>query len=168
LIVGEVMTRTYHHGELAGEGFPLGDVSEHLAAPDATVWVDLCGPSRAELDELARELGLHELAVESAVRPQRPRLVRYATHQFLACRAVRVDAEAGALDETEVDAFIGQRWLVTVRESPAFRIEPVFMRWDQSPDLARHGAGFLLYGCSTPSSTATSTWSRPSTSTTTR
>jgi Mg2+ and Co2+ transporter CorA len=59
-------------------------VSEHLAATDTTVWLDLCGPSRAELDGLARELGLHELAVESAVRPQRPRLVRYATHQFIA------------------------------------------------------------------------------------
>ena len=146
MVVGEVMTRTYRHGELTGEGFPLADVSEHLAAPDTTVWVDLCGPSREELDELAGQFGLHELAVESAVRPQRPKLVRYATHQFLSCRAVRVDAEAGALDETEVDAFIGHRWLVTVRESPAFRIEPVFMRWNQSPDLARHGAGFLLYG----------------------
>lgn len=82
--MGEVMTRAYQHGELAGEGFPFGDASEHLAAPDTTVWLDLCGPSRAELDGLARELGLHELAVESAVRPQRPRLVRYATHQFIA------------------------------------------------------------------------------------
>lgn len=63
----------------------------------------------------------------------------------ISCRAVRVDAEAGALDEAEVDAFIGHRWLVTVRESPELRIGPVFMRWDQSPDLAQHGAGFLLY-----------------------
>lgn len=144
--MGDVLTRTYRHGELSGEGFPLADVSEQLAAPDTTVWVDLCGPSREELEELGRELGLHELAVENAVRPQRPKLDRYATHQFLSCRALRVDVAAGTVGETEVDAFIGHRWLVTVRESPAFRIEPVLARWDRSPDLAVHGVGFLLYG----------------------
>jgi magnesium transporter len=142
----DVLTRTYRHGEVVADGFPLQDVSEQLDAPDTTVWVDLCAPSREDLDELAAELGLHALAVENALQPQRPKLDRYATHQFLSCRTVRVDAEAGTLDETEVDAFIGPRWLVTVRQSPAFRIEPVLMRWDQSPDLAVHGVGFLLYG----------------------
>jgi magnesium transporter len=96
---------------------------------------------------LTGELGLHELAVEDAFEPhQRPKLDRYATHLFLSCHAVRVDVDGGRLDETEVDAFINERWLITVRENDRFPIDPVLERWDRSPDLAVFGVSFLLYG----------------------
>lgn len=145
--MGEPMTRIYRKGVLEAAGYPLADISEYLGDPDAVVWVDLSGPTREELDQLAAELGLHELAVEDAVEPhQRPKLDRYATHLFLSCQAVGVDVDGGLLDETEIDAFINERWLVTVRENDRFPIEPVLARWDRSPDLAIHGVGFLLYG----------------------
>jgi magnesium transporter len=145
--MGDAKTRVYRKGVLEAEGFPLADVSEHLAKRDTVVWVDLCGPSKEQLDELAGELGLHELAVEDALSPhQRPKLDRYATHLFLSCHAVRVDVEGGALDETEIDAFINERWLITVRKDEGFSIVPVLQRWDRSPDLAAQGACFLLYG----------------------
>ena len=111
------------------------------------VWVDFCGPSKEQLDELAGELGLHELAVEDALGPhQRPKLDRYATHLFLSCHAVRVDVDGGSLEETEIDAFINERWLITVRKDDGFSMDPVLQRWDRSPDLAAHGVSFLLYG----------------------
>jgi magnesium transporter len=145
--VGEPMTRVYRKGILEAEGFPVADVSEHLVDPDTVVWVDLCGPTREQLHELAGELGLHELAVEDALEPhQRPKLDRYATHLFLSCHAVRVDVDAGRLGDTEVDAFINERWLITVRENDHFAIDPVLERWDRSPDLAVFGVSFLLYG----------------------
>ncbi len=145
--MGHAMTRVYRKGVLEAEGFPLADVSEHLKERDTVVWVDFCGPSKEQLHELAGELGLHELAVEDALSPhQRPKLDRYATHLFLSCHAVRVDVEGGALDETEVDAFINERWLITVRKDEGFSIDPVLQRWDRSPDLAVHGVSFLLYG----------------------
>ena len=144
--MGERMTRVYRKGVLEAEGFPVADVSEHLVDPDTVVWVDLSGPTKEELHELAAELGLHELAVEDALEPhQRPKLDRYATHLFLSCHAVRVDVQAGRLDETEIDAFINERWLITVRENDRFQIDPVFERCDRSPDLAVFGVGFLLY-----------------------
>jgi magnesium transporter len=140
-------TRVYCKGVLEGEGFPVADVSDHLERPDTVVWVDLCGPSLDQLHELADELGLHELAVEDALGPhQRPKIDRYATHAFLACHSVRLNADEGELEETEIDAFISKRWLITVRKDERFPMEPVIERWDQSPDLAVYGVGFLLYG----------------------
>ena len=145
--MGNAMTRVYHRGVLGAEGFPLAEVSEHLEERDTVVWVDFCGPSKAQLDELARELGLHELAIEDALSPhQRPKLDRYATHLFLSCHAVRVDVEHGVLDETEVNAFINERWLITVRKGAGCAIDAVRQRCDRSPDLAVQGVGFLLYG----------------------
>jgi magnesium transporter len=122
-------------------------VSEYLEDHDTVVWVDLCGPSNDQLHELADELGLHELAVEDALDPhQRPKVDYYSSHLFLACHAVHLDAEAGTVDKTEIDAFVGERWLVTVRKNDRFTMEPVLRRWDLSPDLAKYGVSFLLYG----------------------
>jgi magnesium transporter len=145
--MGNPMTRVYRRGVIEAEGFSVAEVSEYLKDPDTVVWVDFCGPSKAELDELAAELNLHELAVEDALGPhQRPKLDHYSTHLFLSCHAVRVDVEEGVLVETEIDAFINERWLITVRKNDHFTIDPVLQRWDRSPDLAVHGVSFLLYG----------------------
>jgi magnesium transporter len=146
--MGHARTRLYRGGVLEAEGFPVADVSEHLTRPDTIVWVDLLGPGKEELDELAAELGLHELAVEDALEPhQRPKLDHYATHAFLSCHAVRVNADATGLEETEIDAFINEQWLITVRgDDSFFDMDAVVARWDQSPDLAANGVSFLLYG----------------------
>ena len=140
-------TRSYRAGVLEDEGFPVAGVSEHLGHPDTIVWVDLCDPSEAEMRELAGELGLHELAVEDVLGShQRPKLDRYATHLFLSCHAVRLNEDLADLEDTEVDAFIAERWLVTVRKDDRFPIDGVLSRWDRSPDFARYGVSFLLYG----------------------
>ena len=143
----QARTRLYRKGILDAEGFPVADVSEFLQEPDTLVWVDFCIPTKEQLDELAGELGLHELAVEDALGPhQRPKLDHYETHLFLSCQSVRVNPEQDGLDEIEIDAFINSRWLITVRKDPGFAIEPVLSRWDRSPDLGAHGVSFLLYG----------------------
>jgi magnesium transporter len=140
-------TRVYRNGVLESEGFPVADISEFLAEPDTVVWVDFCGPSKEQLHELADELSFHELAVEDALSEhQRPKLDHYETHLFLSAHAVRVDAENSELDETEIDAFINERWIITVRKNEGFSMDPVLRRWDRSGDLAKHGVSFLLYG----------------------
>ncbi len=141
-------SRAYRRGVLATTDFPLEDVSEQLEMDDDTiVWVDLFAPTKEELDLLARELGLHELAVEDALGPhQRPKLDHYDSHLFLSCHAVRVAEDRGALETVEVDAFINKHWFITVHKEPGFDIDAVVQRWDRSPDLLVHGPSFLVYG----------------------
>ena len=140
-------TRVYRNGVLEAEGFDVAHVSEYLDQPDTIVWVDFCAPSKDQLHELAAELGLHELAVEDALGPhQRPKLDHYDSHLFLSAHAVEVSTATGGLEETEIDAFINARWMITVRKNEGFPIAQVMQRWDRSPDLAKHGVSFLLYG----------------------
>jgi magnesium transporter len=140
-------TRLYRNGVLEAEGFPIADVSDHLADPSTTVWFDLCTPSAEDLAAISEELGLHPLAVEDAVHEhQRPKLDRYATHLFVTAYSVTLDAATGELDTCEVAAFVTRNALVTVRKDERFAIDEVTARWDGSPDLAKHGVGFLLHG----------------------
>lgn len=146
--MAEARTRAYRNGKLGAEGFPVAEISEQLEDADTIVWVDLCSPSREDLDQIADELGLHALAVEDALEPhQRPKLDHYPTHRFLSCHAVHVEDGGRGLSKTEIDAFINERWLITVRDHDgAFDMDAVVARWDKSTDLAAHGVSFLLYG----------------------
>jgi magnesium transporter len=140
-------TRLYRAGRLEKENFPVDQVSDHLREPDSVVWVDLLTPAPDDLSRVAEELGLHHLAVADAMDTrERPKLDRYSTHDFLNVYSVRLDRNSGAMRLSELSAFITERALVTVRKSDTFDIDAVVARWDESPDLAEHGVGFLLYG----------------------
>jgi magnesium transporter len=139
-------SRAYRNGELVAENFPLPDLSDWLEHDDANVWFDLPDPSPQQLQELAEELGLHALAVEDVINGrQRPKVDRYDGHQLFNAYAVRV-ADGVHLQTVAITAFITKRALITVHRAGQFDIDDVVARWDNSPDLACHGCGFLIYG----------------------
>lgn len=140
-------TRCYRDGALIDENFPLAEVSEHLELPDTVVWVDLVTPDGDDLALLADELGLHELAVEDAIKlRQRPKLDRYPDHLFLSAYAIGFDPDTAEVATDEIAAFITDRALVTVHKEGGFDLDAVVSRWDSSPDLAKNGVAFLLHG----------------------
>jgi magnesium transporter len=138
-------SRAYRGGQLVAENFPMADLSDWLEHGDATVWLDLPDPTAEELEELADELGLHELAVEDVVLGrQRPKVDRYEGHQLFNAYAVKV--RGTRLEPVPVTAFLTKHAIITVHQSGEFDIEDVVSRWDGSADLASHGCVFLLYG----------------------
>jgi magnesium transporter len=140
-----VHTRAWRGSEVVASDFPLAEVSDHLGTEDEIVWVDLCAPDADDVHALAEELSLHELAVEDALSEhQRPKLDRYATHLFVTAHAIWWP-EGGPFDATEVDCFVGPRWLITVRKNERFELQPLLDRWDQSRHLVPHGVSYLLY-----------------------
>jgi magnesium transporter len=140
-------TRCYRDGVLSDEGFPLEDVSEHLAEESSLVWVDLCGPDQKDLQLVADELGLHTLAVQDAMTGrQRPKFVRFAGHDFLTTSLVTLDPKSGELKAAEIAAFITSSALVTVRQDDQFPIQGLVERWDDNADLTKYGIGALLHG----------------------
>ena len=143
----QARTRLYRDGRLELEGFPVAEISDHLADEAVTIWLDLRDPDRDDLAVLSEEFGLHPLAVEDAVHEhQRPKLDRYRTHLFLNAYGARLNAGTGELVTSELAAFITARALITVRKDDGLDIGAVVERWDASPDLVRSGVGYLLYG----------------------
>jgi magnesium transporter len=143
----QARTRLYRNGRLELEGFPVADISDHLADQDALVWLDLRDPDRSDLAVLSEEFGLHPLAVEDAEQEhQRPKLDRYQSHLFLNAYGARLDTGTGELATSEIAAFVTPRALITVRKDDGLDIGAVVERWDASPDLAGSGVGGLLHG----------------------
>ncbi len=140
-------TRLYRHGVLDKENFPIADISEVLSEPSDFVWVDLCKADGEQLSEVEEEFGLHALAIEDAEHErQRPKIDHYTTHLFISAYAVRLDTQAHELASHEIAMFVLPNAFITVRKDRAFDIDQVVSRWDATPELAKEGVGFLLYG----------------------
>jgi magnesium transporter len=140
-------TRLYRDGTLLLEDFPVDNVSEHLSEPDATIWVDLDASDQRTLDQVAHELGVHEIAIENATAGgQRPKIDRYPDHAFLAAYTLRLDQESGRLDTSALTAFVTSQTVVTVRQGDLIDVEEVKSRWDDNPDLASSGVAYLVWG----------------------
>jgi magnesium transporter len=143
----QARTRLYRDGQLELEGFPVADISDHLADPAVTIWLDLRRPSHDDLAVLSEEFGLHPLAVEDAgLEHQRPKLDRYSSHLFLTAYAAKLDTATGELATSELSAFITPQALITVRNDDGLDIAAVVDRWDATADLAKFGVAYLLHG----------------------
>jgi magnesium transporter len=143
----QARTRLYRDGILELEGFPVAEISDHLADEAVTIWLDLRDPDREDLAVLSEEFGLHPLAIEDAEQEhQRPKLDRYRSHLFLNAYGARLDTHTGELATSELAAFVTGRALITVRKDDGLDIGAVVDRWDASPDLVKFGVGYLLHG----------------------
>ena len=143
----QARTRLYKNGTLVAEGFPVEEISDHLADSAVTIWLDLRDPDPEDLDVLGEEFGLHPVAIEDAVHDwERPKLDRYRTHLFLTAYGARLNVVTGELATSELAAFVLPQALITVRKDDGLDIGKVIDRWDASPDLAKYGVGYLLYG----------------------
>ena len=143
----QARTRLYSGGRLVEQGFPIERISDHLAEPGTTVWLDLRDPDAKDLAVLQEEFGLHPVAIEDAlVDRERPKIDRYHTHLFLTAYGARLDKASGELHTSELSAFILPHALITVRKDDGLDVGKVVDRWDASPDLALHGVGYLVHG----------------------
>ena len=124
----------------------LEAISDELAVDDGRfVWVGLYEPEAALLDKLQEEFGLHDLAVEDAQNAhQRPKLESYGNSLFLAVHTAQL--LDGHVRFGETHAFVGPRFLVTVRHGASPSYARVRERFEREPELLAQGPVFALYG----------------------
>ncbi|AVR95696.1 magnesium/cobalt transporter CorA [Pseudoduganella armeniaca] len=133
----------YQHGHKLAD-IPVADISDHIAVPDTFVWVALKDARADELAVMQEEFGLHELAVEDALRGhQRPKIEEYGDSLFVVVKTVElVDDE---LVVGEIDIFVGNNYVLSSRQNSAQSFMGVRARTEREPHLLQHGSGFVLY-----------------------
>lgn len=124
----------------------LDAISDVLANDDGSfVWVGLYEPEEGLLDKLQEEFGLHDLAVEDAHNAhQRAKLEAYGNSLFLAVHTAQL--VEGHVRFGETHAFLGPRFLVTVRHGASLSYATVRERFEREPELLAQGPAFALYG----------------------
>ena len=133
----------YQDGHKLAE-IPKEAISDYVKRPDVFVWVALKDPTAEELEEMAREFNLHELAVEDARHGhQRPKIEEYGNSLFCVLHVPEVagdDVEVG-----EIDIFVGPNYILSVRQRTQHGFGEVRARAEGEPELLKHGSGFVFY-----------------------
>ncbi len=128
---------------------PAGDISEYVSRADCFVWVALFEPSMEELEQMADEFGLHELAVDDARHGhQRPKIEEYGDSLFAVLHTIEREKDENG-DEVyatgEVDIFVGPNYVLTVRHRTQVGFAAVRARSEREPELLAHGSGYVFY-----------------------
>ena len=123
---------------------PVEDISEYLKQDDTFVWVALRDPAPADISVMQEEFGLHELAVEDALRGhQRPKLEEYGDSLFVVVQIVELAGDE--LNVGQLAVFAGENYVLSVRRDANQGFLGVRARAEREPHQLKKGAGFVLY-----------------------
>ncbi|GAA2771987.1 magnesium and cobalt transport protein CorA [Streptomyces showdoensis] len=142
-----VQATLYRDGRRVSSPATLAETFRQLREhPDGMAWIGLHRPTEKELQSLAAEFDLHELAVEDAREAhQRPKLERYGDTLFVVLRAARYLDAQEEVDFGELHVFVGPDFVITVRHGAAPDLSAVRRRMEQDPDLLALGPEAVLY-----------------------
>jgi magnesium transporter len=130
----------YTDGQRRPGQLDLMDALEAASEPNSFVWIGLHEPEPEEFAAVREEFGLHELAVEDAVNAhQRPKLEVYDDDLFVVLKTARYDDVEERVEFAELQLFIGESYVVTVRHGRASALAAV--RASIERDLARIRCG---------------------------
>ena len=124
----------------------VADISEALEEPGRFVWVGLHEPDAPLLREIQEEFGLHDLAIEDALRAhQRPKVEQYGDSLFVVLRTAQMAGAPPRVEIGETHLFVGPRFVVSVRHGASRSYAEVRARCEATPHLLARGPGFVLY-----------------------
>jgi len=122
----------------------LDAISDVIASGNGFVWVGLYDPADAVLLKLQEEFGLHDLAIDDARNAhQRPKVEAYGNSLFVVVTTAQSVQER--IEYGETHAFLGPRFLVTVRHGASLSYAPVRARVEREPQLLKMGPSYCLY-----------------------
>ncbi len=122
----------------------VDEIDRWIREPGCFVWVALRDATDAELRLMQREFDLHELAVEDASHGhQRPKVEEYGSTLFVVMKLPEL--RGGELENGEVAIFVGENFVLSVRNNSEHGFLGVRERCEREPEHLRQGAGFVLY-----------------------
>lgn len=143
MIVGNAV---YVDGRRAEEPGSLQETYEALRQRRGVAWIALYKPTEEEFGSVAREFGLHPLAIEDPIKtPLRTKLERYGGTLFLVLKAARYLDESETVEFGEVDAFVGENFVVTVLRGEPAALAAMREHLEGEQELLERGPEAILY-----------------------
>jgi magnesium transporter len=135
----------YEHGKRRAGDLTLEQAGAACRADGGFVWLGVSEPSAEEFESIAREFGLHELAVEDAVKAQqRPKVELFGDTLLVVVKTVTHPDPAHGIEIGELLLFVNTDFIITVRHGDG-NLRSVRERVEQQPERLAHGTGVVLY-----------------------
>ena len=122
----------------------LGESASWAREKGDFVWIGFHEPTEQDLRILQAQFGLHELAIEDALTAhQLPKLEVYGHSLFVVLRTAQLDHGKVVFGETCV--FVGEDYIISVRQGASQSYAPVRQRCEASPKLLTRGVDYVLH-----------------------
>lgn len=126
---------------------PLEETLEACRERKGFAWIDLHEPPEEEFEALARDFGLHDLAIEDVIEAhQRSKLEHYGDYLFLVLKPALYLEKLETVEFSELHLLMGRNFVLTVRHGRAPSLHTVRQRLEGEPDLLRRGPAAVLHG----------------------
>ena len=141
--------RTKHNDELIVDA-PLDRLAPLLAERGTRVWVDLGHPvGEAELAIVRDVFKFHPLAIEDCFEGARiPKIDEYDGYLYIITHGLTAGATADSSEIVELDAFLGENFLVTHHSAPSRSITTVLDFVQRTGLPLRQGVTAVLHASS--------------------
>ncbi len=108
------------------------------------VWIGMCDPTPAEMEELRLHYDLHPLAIEDALKAdQLPKVDIYGDQLFIVARTARFDGRT--IDYGETSIFVGHSHIISVRHGSARSHTALRDSLEAAPSLLALGVDYVLH-----------------------
>jgi magnesium transporter len=135
----------YEDGVRCAEGLGLAEVREAARRDGVFAWLGVYQPTRAELESVAAEFGLHELAVEDALKAhQRPKAELYGDTLFVVVKTAHYVDSIEVIEVGELMLFVNPSFIITVRHGEG-ELTGVREGLEKRPEMLKRGPGMVLY-----------------------
>ncbi|MFC7219846.1 magnesium/cobalt transporter CorA [Streptomyces polyrhachis] len=142
----------YKNGRRVTERMDSADAMRRVRAEGGFAWIGLHEPTEAEFAGIAKEFGLHPLAVEDAVQAhQRPKLEPYDGSLFTVFKTIHyvehaeLTATSEVVETGEVMCFTGRDFIITVRHGGQGSLRSLRHRLESEPELLAKGPSAVLH-----------------------
>ncbi|GGR17490.1 magnesium and cobalt transport protein CorA [Streptomyces netropsis] len=142
----------YRDGKRASAHVSPAEAMRRVRADGGFAWIGLHEPTEREFSGIAREFGLHPLAVEDAIHAhQRPKLERYDDTLFTVFKTIHyvehaeLTATSEVVETGEVMCFTGRDFIITVRHGGQGSLRALRHRLQDDPVLLGKGPSAVLH-----------------------
>ena len=140
------MIRVFLSDPNTGESSQGGE--ELVAAWEASdrhiIWVDIDGESHEADETLLSRFGIHQLAIQDALRPRHPpKIERFSDYLFVLLRGLDTKTTGIDFGVIQLSMFIGDRFLVTRHANPSVSANWLFDEIQGDTTIMNEGPGSL-------------------------
>jgi len=128
------------------EGFTVEQLPELLKQENNVVWVDMEAPTEADERVLLDVFHFHPLTIEDCHENRHyPKIEEFPGYVYVIMHGVRADTSPDHFNTIELDAFLGQNYVITYHHEQFRSINDIKQMLRTSPVAGRRGAAYLLH-----------------------
>jgi magnesium transporter len=138
------MVAVYEDGKRVEGKHSLSDASEASREPRAVVWISLVEPSREELDSVARQFELQELAQRDSETRKGVILKTQGRRLTFMVSPARYPNDSGTVEIGELDILLEDGLAITVLRGEGPEVHDLEQDLEEGSYLSRLGSGAIL------------------------